>query len=166
MEQERRRYKRFTATAFLRMPVRLAPVPPFFGRPVKGRLIDLSAGGMALLIDEVIPLNTRLKTVIVFPDQTQLNATALVRRLLPKEKKYMIGLEFQFIDSEMQAKIDRMSTDYIDCEARIREKKQEVCRTNCAFYSLCNKKEKLDPVVNVDVALEVAFQVLEETAVS
>jgi hypothetical protein len=163
---ERRRYKRFTATAFLRMPVNLMPVPPFFGRPVKGRLIDLSAGGMALLLDEVIPLNTRLQVTIRFPDQNVVDATAQVRRIVPKDNKYLMGLEFQFISEEMCQRIDKMSNDYINCETRISEKKLDVCRMDCAFYSMCSKPEKLNPVVNIDFALEVAFKVLEDSAVS
>jgi hypothetical protein len=37
---------------------------------------------------------------------------------------------------------------------------------DCAFYSMCSKPEKLNPVVNIDFALEVAFKVLEDSAVS
>lgn len=166
MSEERRRYKRFTATAFLRMPVHLGPVPPFFGSPVKGRLIDLSAGGMALLIDEVIPLNTKLKIVIGFPNQWKIEGTAQVRRLVPMKNKYMIGLEFHVLPEGVQERINKMSTDYIDCEARIQEKKKDVCKIDCAFFSMCTKKQKLEPIVNLDVALEVAFQVLQESSIS
>jgi hypothetical protein len=59
-----------------------------------------------------------------------------------------------------------MSNDYINCETRISEKKLDVCRMDCAFYSMCSKPEKLNPVVNIDFALEVAFKVLEDSAVS
>jgi c-di-GMP-binding flagellar brake protein YcgR len=163
---ERRRYKRFTATAFLRMPVHLSPVPPFFGRPVKGQLIDLSACGMALVIDEVIPLNTKLQMSITFPDHTVVQGTGQIRRIVPKGAKYLIGVEFQFVAEEMSARIDKMSTDYIDCETRIAEKKAEVCRMDCAFYSMCQKTQKLNPTLDVDVALELAFKILEESAVS
>jgi hypothetical protein len=163
---ERRRYKRFTATAFLRMPVHLSPVPPFFGKPIKGQLIDLSAGGMALVIDEVIPLNTKLQMGITFPDRTRVEGTCQVRRIVPKGAKYMIGVEFQFVAQEMCERIDKMSTEYIDCETRIAEKKTEVCRMNCAFYSMCNKSQKLNPTFDENIALELAFKVLEESAVS
>ncbi len=163
---ERRRYKRFTATAFLRMPVHLQPVPPFFGRAVKGRLIDLSAGGMALVIDEVIPLNTMLKLTITFPNHNKVEVISQVRRVVPKDNKYLLGIEFQTISDEAAQRIDKMSTDYIDCETRIADKKQDVCKMDCAFFSMCAKTQKLDPVVNVDLALELAFKVLEESAIS
>jgi hypothetical protein len=160
MNQERRKYKRFSATAFLKMPVILSPVPPFFGKAVKGRMIDVSAGGIALVIDEVIPLNTRLNMKMTFPDQTKIDATVQVRRLVPKENgKYLLGMEFTVIADEAKEKIDHMSGDYIDCETRIQEKAVDICRAECSFYSMCNKPCK-KPAVDHQAALELAFQAL------
>jgi c-di-GMP-binding flagellar brake protein YcgR len=157
---ERRRYKRFTATAFLKMPVLLSPVPPFFGKPIKGKMIDLSAGGLALLIDEVIPLNTKLNMKLSFPNNVAVNATVQVRRLVPRENKYLMGMEFIVISEESKEMIDRMSSDYIDCETRIAEKARDVCRAECAFMSMCTKAAKRPPAEDVRVALELAFQAL------
>jgi PilZ domain len=158
----KRKYKRFSATAFLNKPVNLQPLPPFFGDPIKGHMIDLSAGGMAILMNEIIPQKTKLSIGITFPNQTPLQCKAEVKRVVPRGKKYLIGFEFLNLPTEWVDKIERMSTDYIDCESRIQKGETEVCETNCSFFSMCNKVQRREPLVEVDVALEMAFKMLDQ----
>lgn len=157
MSGDRRRHIRFSATAFLNRPVYLTPLPPYFGHPVKGKLIDLSAGGMAILISEMIPQETMLNLKITFPDQSVIDSLVKVRRVSERGRNHVHGIEFLTLSAEMAEKINRMSTDYINCEARIQGGNREVCRTDCAFFTMCTKKEKINPIVNVD-ALSLSFE--------
>jgi hypothetical protein len=157
MSSDRRKHPRFSATAFLNRPVYLTPLPPYFGHPVKGKLIDLSAGGMAILINEMIPQETMLNLKITFPDQSIIDSLVKVRRVSERGRSHVHGIEFLTLTPEMADKINRMSTDYINCENRIQSGSLEVCRTDCAFFTMCNKKEKVNPVVNVD-ALSLSFE--------
>ena len=72
-------------------------------------------------------------------------------------------MEFLSISSEMRDKIIQMSSDYIDCETRIQEKAENICRENCTFYSMCTKPQRLNVMFNVNAALELAFKILEES---
>jgi hypothetical protein len=159
MSSDRRKHLRFSATAFLNRPVYLTPLPPYFGHPVKGKLIDLSAGGMAILINEMIPQETMLNLKITFPDHSMVDSIVKVRRVAEKGRSHLHGIEFLTLGAEMAEKIQKMSTDYINCESRIQQGLKEVCHTDCAFFTMCAKKEKLNPVVNVD-ALGLSFEPL------
>jgi hypothetical protein len=158
MGAERRQHKRFTATAFLNKSVHLSPVPPFFGHSVKGRLIDLSAGGLAVLIEEVIPHGTFLNLKLTFPDHSHIESIVCVRHVVPKGQSLLHGFEFLTLDSNGKERLDRMSNDFIDCESRIQSESQEICHTNCAFFSMCAKKEKINPVLDVEKDIELTFE--------
>jgi hypothetical protein len=161
MSSERRKHTRFSATAFLNRPVYLTPLPPYFGHPVKGKLIDLSAGGMAILINEMIPQETLLNLKITFPDHSVIDSIVKVRRVSEKGRSHVHGIEFLTLTADMAEKIEKMSSDYINCETRIHAGQKEVCHTNCAFFTMCGKKEKLNPVVNID-ALALTFETVPQ----
>ena len=153
--QNRRKNPRFSATAFLNTPVILSPLPPFFGSVIKGRLIDLSAGGMALLLKDLIPSGTSLFLTLRFPDLIVMGSSIQVKYTMPRGNHYLHGIEFLDLSAEMKEKIDQMSRDYIDCESRIQAKNMDVCSQLCAFYSMCAKPEKkgmtLDPIVHLEL---------------
>jgi len=161
---ERRKHHRFSATAFLNRPVTLTPIPPFIGKPVKGRLIDLSAGGLALLIGQIIPQETKLKLTLTFPDHSRLEAVTEVKHMVPRERHYLIGLEFLTIDPAWVARIDKMSADYIDCEQRINGNSMSPCiGADCAFFTMCSKPERTNLLVNLDEGLLLDFELLESS---
>ena len=144
MAFERRKHKRFSATAFLNRPVQLAPLPPYFGYEVQGRLVDLSAGGMAIFIDELIPPEVDFILKITFPDGSLIDTNIKVRYAVRKGGGgYLHGIEFLALTPDMAARIDQMSSDYIDCELRIQTGDEHPCRSTCAFFQMCRKRQKL-----------------------
>jgi hypothetical protein len=161
--ENRRRHKRFSATAFLNRPILLLPLPPYFGHAVKGKLIDLSAGGMAILIDEMIPMGTNLSLMATFPDGFKIECAVQVKHQIPREEKYIHGFEFLNLAPVTMEKIEKMSSDYIDCESRIAAHAQEICRTHCAFFTMCNKPEKLDLTFEPSKVLELQFKPIHPT---
>lgn len=146
---ERRKHQRFSATAFLNRQVIVTPIPPYIGTPIKGKLIDLSAGGMAVLIGQIIPQGTRLQLKLTFPDHTILKSDTQVKHTIPRARSYLHGLEFLTLDALTAERINRMSNDYIDCESRIHAAAPEICKgTDCAFFSMCTKPERQDLILN------------------
>lgn len=146
MKVERRQHQRFSATAFLDRPVSLTPLLPFFGQRIEGKLIDLSAGGLAIAIRQIIPQQTELALTVLFPDGSTLESLIEVVHVIPKGRYYLHGVKFLTLAPEMAARIDAMSTDYLECETRIQKAKGPVCVRECAFFKMCTKREKLDPV--------------------
>jgi hypothetical protein len=68
------------------------------------------------------------------------------------------GIEFLTLSIAMVDRVERMSTDYMNCELRIRGGAREACRTDCAFYTMCTKKEKLEIMTSLDRTLNLNFQ--------
>src|SRR5690349_20851920 len=95
---ERRKHKRFSATAFLNRPITLVPIKPYIGRPIKGKLIDLSAGGMAMLIGQIIPQGTRLTLSLTFPDHSTLKTEIEIVHTMPRDRNYIHGVQFLSLD--------------------------------------------------------------------
>lgn len=158
MRFERRKHKRFSATAFLNRPVVLAPLPPYFGRAVEGRLVDLSAGGMAIFIDELIPPEVDFNLTITFPDQTAIDTDVKVRYATRKGSGYLHGIEFLELAPDMAARINQMSADYIDCELRIQSGDENPCRTHCGFFGMCRKKQRTRAASVLETPLSLAFR--------
>jgi hypothetical protein len=146
---ERRKHTRFSATAFLNRPVALTPMPPYIGKNIRGKLIDLSAGGLALLIPQIIPLGTKIHIKLTFPDQTLLECDGDIRHMSPRDRNYLHGLQFDAVDADIAARIERMSADYIDCEQRIANNFLTPCvGQQCAFFTMCTKAERTEHFLN------------------
>src|SRR5882672_7919378 len=103
LQTERRKYQRFSSTAFLGTPLHLTPVPPFFGSPIDGQVIDLSGGGMAVLIREVLPAKTKLFMELKFPGGMILSCTVSIRRTAACTGGYLTGIEFLDMPEAMVA---------------------------------------------------------------
>ena len=158
MGHERRKHKRFSATAFLNLPVVLSPLPPYFDHAVKGKLIDLSAGGICLVMNELIPQGTFFNLNLKFPDHTILQTIVNAKHVMPRGKNFMHGFEFVTLSPLIAEKISNMSSDYIDCEARIQSEAKDPCRSNCAFFAMCTKPEKINLITEVDATLNLALK--------
>ena len=143
-QPERRKDRRFSDIRLLYLPLRLTPLPPFHGTPLQGNLINLSSGGMAFQAGEMMRLATRFTLQLSFPDRSVLEADVEIKRIVPKGKYFWVGLQFLNLPEYMERKVKQMSWDYLGCERRIQEDMDEVCRINCAFYAMCNKKQKWD----------------------
>lgn len=109
MGKERRQHQRFSATAFLNTPVHMTPLLPYWGDPCDGLLLDLSAGGVSILIDQMIPQGTNLNMELVFPDKSLLKTVIEVNHVLARGDKYLHGIQFLVIEPEMVERIENMS---------------------------------------------------------
>jgi len=158
--EDQRRYPRFKSSAFLGVPVQVKPLPPFFGNPTKGQLVDLSAGGMAVLIEEMIPKDTKLQLELTFPDHSVLESKVRICYAVGKEGGFLIGLEFKEIPDFMREKISRMTGDFLDCEKRIRLEEKKLCRLECAFFNICDKPQKTKMQKELDTTLHMKLEEL------
>jgi|GEM_PF-5019978 len=155
---DRRKFLRFRSTVFSGIQVHLSPLPPFFGVNVDGILIDLSAGGMALQIPELIPDKTKLQLELMFPDHSVLRSNVNIRRVQKTKTGFLIGIEFLDLPDFMAKKINRMSRDFLDCESRIKARAASICLPECAFFSMCDKTQKKDLVKNMDASIHIKFK--------
>jgi len=158
---EKRRNRRMAATPFIDIPVHVAPLLPFFSHVAKGKLIDLSAGGMAVAISESIPQGTKVELGIIFPDKSLLTCLAQITRVIPRGKNALHGVEFLNLNQEWAAKIEKMSSDYFDCESRIHNGEPEPCLVDCSFYGICSKPQKRELLLDPEISLDITFRNLQ-----
>ena len=139
---EQRKHRRVGSSSFDGIPVVVKPAPPFFGEPVPGRMIDLSGGGTAVILKDAIPVNSKMKIWIAFPDRGELACLVSVRRVSPADGGYLTGLQFLDIPEDMAAELAQISADYDLCEKRIAMDETPSCGA-CAFSPLCDKPQKI-----------------------
>lgn len=142
VQQEMRKHRRVGSNAFEGIPVVLTPAPPFFGEPVDGKMVDLSGGGLAVLLKEAVPVKTKLKLWMVVTGREAITCTVSVRRVSAKGGAYLTGLQFLDLNEVVAADLAKLSGDYDACEERIREEQTPVCVPTCAFLTLCDKPQK------------------------
>jgi len=143
---EQRKHRRVGSSAFNGIPVVLKPAPPFFGAPVDGKMVDLSGGGTAVLMNEAVMVNTKMKVWIAFPHREAVESRVSVRRVSPVEgpegTRYLTGLQFLDMPEETATEMAQISADYEACDKRISLEEPPYCVAGCAFYPLCDKPQK------------------------
>jgi len=139
---EKRKYQRFSDTTLLYNPIEIAASPPFLDKPIQGNLLNLSSGGLAILISKEFPKRKGFHIKLVFPDRTILECDAQVSRVIPKHPRFEVGLKFKNLPQYMEKKISNMAKDYNACEDRIFKKDPIVCHLDCSFYVICQKPQK------------------------
>ncbi len=142
--QEQRRHRRVQSSAFGGISVTLKPAPPFFGDAMDGTLMDLSGGGLAVVVKEAVPVKTRLQLTIKFPFRAPVTCNVSVRRSSRIENGHRLGLQFLDLSDPTANELIRMSADYDACDGRIRQETTPVCERTCAFFRYCEKPQKVN----------------------
>jgi len=106
-----RQHHRFSSPDLLKTKVTLSPLPPLQGPSLEGKLIDISAGGMALLMHQSIPNGTFLALKAQFTDQAEVETVVQIRHSIKKGKEYLCGFQFVSIPSYISDKLDQLAKD-------------------------------------------------------
>ncbi len=108
-----------------------------------GLIMNLSAGGMYIMLHVQIKVNTQVCLVFDFDSfKTEMITGVVVRN----EKKNLIwntAIKFTEMRDEDFQKILDVAQDYTDCENKITLGVTDVCDKDCKYYSLCEKKLKI-----------------------
>ena len=108
-----------------------------------GVILNLSSSGMLLLAYSNIPENTEVCLALDLPSLDIKQVFGKVIRTKQKSIMWELGIQFTQINTLDSKKINRIAIDYIDCENKIALGAQDVCRKECSYYSLCDKKQKI-----------------------
>jgi hypothetical protein len=140
--EEKRKHVRFHEVFFGNADVCLLPVPPLYGDAARGCLVDLSAGGMALLLTEALPKKVFLKMTLRLPDGFVIESVVTVCRIVScGTAGFLHGIEFLNPSPESMEKIDAMARDSVACNGRICAGAAEVCQSTCSLLNICKKQE-------------------------
>jgi len=138
MIDERRKHQRYPVIHEVGHPVQLN----FGGKTFPGVLIDLSAGGVAMLAYKNIPLGTPISLSINLPGLDTKELSGHVVWVIPKSEMWRIGIAFTQIDHLDFRHINRMAIDFNDCEKKLSLGVNDVCVPKCSYLELCQKPVK------------------------
>jgi c-di-GMP-binding flagellar brake protein YcgR len=110
-EQNRRKHPRFGGRLLAGAQVSVEPCAPLYGEAMRGSLVDLSAGGMAILLSDLIPKKVLLKMKMTLSNGFQLETVITVRHIAQQyhQKSFLHGVEFLNPNPEMVERIQRLS---------------------------------------------------------
>ncbi len=138
-----RQYERFTLPEMLRMTVTVSPLLPPLDKSYGGKLLNISAGGMALLLPEKLPELTYWVLRISLADHSEIETLVQIRHSVPQQNQFTHGLQFVSIPSFLGEQVETFARDYSSCEQRIKDRLSDVCRINCALFAHCKKPQKI-----------------------
>ena len=142
--EEKRKHLRFSDRALYGTKVSLSPCPPLYGETASGYMVNLSAGGMGIVMPDLIPKNVFLKMKLKLPDGLVVESVVKVRRIVKygRAGEYLHGVEFLNPAPEIIEKIDGMARDVVDCDKRIEAHAPEICVAGCFYYSTCRRPQR------------------------
>lgn len=137
--QEKRKHNRLPVLHEMDEPINIA----FNNKQVPGILVDLSAGGMALLTFASAPVGTDISLVIDIPGLKTHLLTGKVAWTISKGEMWRIGLSFTAIDPLDFRHINRMAFECADCDTKLALGVSDICFPKCTYFPLCQKPVKL-----------------------
>ena len=110
----------------------------------KGLIINLSAGGLLLLMYADLPLGSQVCLLFDYPPlETEPIFGEVIRSVKTKAFVREIAIKFTTINPTDSNTINRIAIDYTDCENKITLGVLDVCRKECSYYNFCEKKLKI-----------------------
>ena len=137
---------------------------PFVGPALEGALMNLSPGGMALLIEgeragERLTRHDRLRVHFRLPGLPLTECRGTVTHAVQQNDGWMrLGVKFLKTPPRLGERIKRMIFDDQVCDDRIVQDAQPRCDLACTFHSLCHKPIRQDVGSVPAVVFEIALQ--------
>jgi hypothetical protein len=164
---DRRLSRRLKIDRSVRVPVQLASLIPFIGNFVEAGLINISEGGMALVLrmEEPSPQKMargqNIKVHFHLPGRPLQECQAQVRhRFHYADGRIALGIRFTRIGQSLVKDLRRMAEDFENCERRIDAAGDghPWCDVLCAFHPLCRKPLRVVSSEMPSLPLEIALQ--------
>ncbi|AKL97855.1 PilZ domain-containing protein [Endomicrobium proavitum] len=113
------------------------------GKKVPGVILDISADGIQLMTYANIPVGSEifLELDTKFLKLKQLSGKVVWSHL--KGDMYRTGINITYIDTLDAKLLNRIATDYNDCEKKIALGAPDVCSKKCSYCNLCAKTQKI-----------------------
>lgn len=139
--KERRKHQRYPVIHEMDRPIQLS----FDGKSIPGVLVDLSAGGMALLTYNNISLGKETNICIDLPGLKTDDLVGHVVWAIAKGEMWRLGIAFSKISPLDFRHINKIAFDFVDCETKINLGVNDVCTEKCAYFALCQKPVRIKP---------------------
>lgn len=112
---------------------------------VKGSISDLSSGGLMVLLGAAVNSQDYLTILFRFPGllEKQRLLIQVVWASGPGSHK-IVGAKFVQVPETLAGLLKKLTGDYQECEKRIETHQPDLCRRDCAYWSICLKTIKID----------------------
>ena len=115
MSEERRKHRRFPVLKDFAEPIELTILDPEKGtRHVPGIVTNVSAGGMDMVLMDVIEGNPTFRLSMHLPGITRFEVEGKLVWSRPKGATSIVGIEFTRIDKEHQKQLAHMADTHWD----------------------------------------------------
>ncbi len=108
-----------------------------------GIIMNLSSGGMSMFVYSNIPVKTEVCLVFDFPGFETSQIFGKIIRSQKRAVVWEIAVQFTKINTADSKFINRLAIDYNDCENKIILGAVDVCKKECCYYGLCEKRLKI-----------------------
>ena len=135
----RRRHPRLPVIKDIAKEVFISADTGFF----PGIITNLSSGGMSMFVYFDIPVKTEVCLVFDFPGFETSQIFGKIIRSHKRAVLWEIAVQFTKINTEDCELINRLAADYNDCENKIMSGAVDICKKECGYYGLCEKRLKI-----------------------
>lgn len=144
MSKERRQHKRLPMTLSIAKPMEIEMSTDQYEGDIPGILVNLSAGGMALIVFHELPLKSRVNFDLDFMGVQKSVSGTIVREESKFKDTYMVGVEFDEVSGQLGDLVEKMAEDHDICDVRFLVMEDKACFPECSFRPLCGKRIKKD----------------------
>ncbi len=141
-EKERRKNKRLRLTLSIVQPIRLELHSELHDERIPGILVNLSAGGMALIVFNHLPEDSKIELRLDFMGVRKKMRGKIVREEQKFGDVYMVGVQFEEESPKLRKVVEDMAEDNDICEVRYVVNPETACFPKCSFRALCGRKIK------------------------
>src|SRR4029077_9893454 len=138
--QERRRHPR------LPLHLSVAKLVDFnfdgMDQPAPAVLVDLSAGGLAMICFTMPTMTKDLTFRMSLPGLVNAKLHGKIIRARRKGETYLVAIEFTELQDKWANMVNKLAKASSICEERLQQGDRHFCFKECAFYPLCQKEEK------------------------
>ena len=147
----RRKHRRMPVISSFLKPVLIRSDQLGLKESAPGIIVDLSAGGLAMITFVPIYPGTKLSLNLNLPGLIIKDIVAHVLRVKQKYKTYMAAIRFDRLNNKARSKINRMADDYDLCETKLMLGEKKICSRRCSYFPLCSKSIKIDSAKKVKI---------------
>jgi len=144
MSEDRRQHKRLPLMLSVATPIRIEMHSENFDGMLPGILVNLSAGGMAIIVFRHLPEETEIRFSLEFMGIKRDMTGHIVREEKKFSDTYMVGIKFDRVSKKLKEVVESMADDHDICQIRYVMKPSTACFPECSFKPLCARRIKKD----------------------
>jgi len=166
----RRKNKRLRIDRAVKIPVQIFPHIPFIGKSIEVGLLNISGGGMALIVDvegqaKLLKRGASIRVHFNIPGLGLHHCKGKISHLIrPDKSRCFLGINFLNPPAKLIKLLNHMAEDNFSCDQRIQEQRQPWCDINCSYHFLCRKPIRILSEKMGQKPLEIALQFYDEAA--